>query len=87
MTPKEIHKNMVKTLDVDSPSYSTINKWAAYFQRGRESIEDDSPSRSPKTSSTDDQVEAILHTVLDSRFLSIGQIVKLASVMAQFSLL
>jgi hypothetical protein len=75
MTPKEIHKDMIKTLYVDSLSYSTIKKLAAHFKRTRDSIQDDSPSHSPKTSPTDDQVEAILHTVLDSRFLSIGQIV------------
>jgi hypothetical protein len=74
-TPKEIHKDMVKTLDVDSPSYSTINTWAAHFQRGRESIEDDPPSGRPKTSTTDDQGETIHRTVSDDSYLSIGQIV------------
>jgi hypothetical protein len=73
-TPKESYKNMVKTLDVDSSSYSTIKKWAAHFKRGRESTEDDPPSGHPKTSSHDDQGEAIHRTVLDSRCLSIGLI-------------
>ena len=67
MTPKEIHEDMVKTLDDDSPSYSTIKKWAAEFKRGRESIEDDPRSGHPRTSTTDDQVETNHRTVLDDR--------------------
>jgi transposase len=80
MTPKEIHEDMVKTLDDDSPSYSTIKRWAADFKRGRESIEDDPRSGRPKTSTTDDQVEAIHRTVLDDRRLSIRQIANIVGV-------
>ena len=41
MTPKEFHKDFMKTLGNESPSYSTVKIWAAEFKRGRESIEDD----------------------------------------------
>ena len=35
MTPKEIHEDFMKTLGNESPSYSTMKKWAAEFERGR----------------------------------------------------
>ena len=47
MTPKEIHEDFMNTLGNESPSYSTMKKWAAEFERGRESIEDDARSSSP----------------------------------------
>ena len=40
MTSKEIHEGFMKTLGNESPSHSTVTKWAAEFKRGRESIED-----------------------------------------------
>ena len=80
MTPKEIHEDMVQTLDDDSPSYSTIKKWAAEFKQGRESIEDDPPSGRPTTSTTDDQAETTHRTVLDDRRFSIQQIASIIGI-------
>ena len=34
MQPKEIHKDFMKTLGKESPSYSTVKQWAAQFKRG-----------------------------------------------------
>ena len=34
MPPKEIHENFTDTLEKESPSYSTMKKWAAEFKRG-----------------------------------------------------
>ena len=41
MPPKKIHEDFMETLRKESPSYSTVKKWAAEFKRGRENIEDD----------------------------------------------
>ena len=39
--PKGVHKDIEATLGEDAPSYTMVNKWAAEFKRGRESLEDD----------------------------------------------
>ena len=41
MPSKEIHEDFLETLVMESPSYSTVKKWAAEFKSGRETIEDD----------------------------------------------
>ena len=38
MSPKEIHEDFIETLGKESPSYSTLKKWATEFRRERESI-------------------------------------------------
>ena len=37
---KEIHADVVATLGDDAPALSTLKKWAAYFKKGKESLED-----------------------------------------------
>ena len=37
MPPKEIHEDFMVTIGKESPSYSTVKKWAAEFKRGDES--------------------------------------------------
>ena len=77
MTPncKEIHEDFMKTLGNESPSYSTVKKWAAEFKRGGESIEDDARSGSPKDATTDENVEIILNLVMCDRRLDLQSIV------------
>ena len=74
MTPKAIHEDMVSALGNTSPSYSTIKKWAAEFKQGRESLEDDPRSGSPRSSTAADQVDTIHRMVLEDRRLTIQQI-------------
>ena len=48
-------------------SYSTVKKWAAKFQRGREGIEDDARSGRPKDATTDEDVEIVHNLVMCDR--------------------
>ena len=52
---KEIHADFMETLGKES-SYSTVKKWAAAFERGRESVEDDGRSGCPKDATADENV-------------------------------
>ena len=57
MPPKEIHENFMQSLGKEFPSYSTVKKWAAEFQRGGgESVEDDGRSGRPKDASVDENI-------------------------------
>lgn len=52
-SPKEIYEDMVVTLEVDVPSYSTVKKWTADCKRGKDSLEDDTrPGRLVTTQKT-----------------------------------
>ena len=59
MPPKEIRETFMRILGKESPSYSTVIKWAAEFQRGRESFEDDGRCVRPKDRTTDDNVKVV----------------------------
>ena len=63
MPPKEIHEEFMETLGKESPSYSTVKKWAAEFKRGRESIEGDGRSGHPKDATADENVK-VVHTLV-----------------------
>ena len=58
MSLKKIH-DFIKTLGDESPSYSTVKKWAAEFRIGRESMEDYEWSGCPKEATTDGNVELV----------------------------
>ena len=49
-------------------------KWAVEFKRDRDSTENDPRSGCPKTSTANNQVDAIHRNVLDDRRLTIPQI-------------
>ena len=53
----------METLGKESPSYSTVTKWAAEFKRGRESGEDDGRSGRPKDATADENVK-VVHTLV-----------------------
>ena len=59
MPTKEIHLDFMETLGKESPSYSTVKKWAAEFKRGRESIEDDRRSGRPKDATAGENVKVV----------------------------
>ena len=54
MHPKEIHEKLLETLGKESPSYSTVKKWAVEFKRGRESVEDDDSLAASKDATADE---------------------------------
>ncbi|XP_076049729.1 protein GVQW3-like [Oratosquilla oratoria] len=67
LTPKEIHKDMVATLQDNTPSYSMAKKWAADFKQGRDSLENDPRQGRPPTVTTQkisDKIHEMLLTDL-----------------------
>ena len=66
--PKEIHDDFMETLGKESPSYSTVKRWAAEFKRRREIVEDDGRSGRSKDANADENVK-VVHTLVmcDSR--------------------
>ena len=67
MTPKD-HEDFMKTLGNESPSYSTVKKWAAEIKHRRESIGDDERSGRPKDATTyKKNVEIVVSLVMCDR--------------------
>jgi histone-lysine N-methyltransferase SETMAR len=67
LSPKDIHEDMVATLGEGAPSYSMVNKWAAEFKRGRESLEDDPRPGRSVTVSTKETIDKIHDMILADR--------------------
>jgi transposase len=64
MSPKEIHEDFMDTFGKESPSYSTVKKWAAEFKRDKESIVDDERPGWPKEATNDEIAEAVYDLVI-----------------------
>ena len=67
LTIKEIHADMVSTLEDDAPALSTVKEWAAEFKTGKESLEDDLRSGRPSTATTQENIDRIHQMVMNDR--------------------
>jgi transposase len=67
MSPKEIHEDFMDTLGKESPSYNIVKKWAAEFQKSRESIGDDERPGRPKEATNYETAEAVHDLVMYDR--------------------
>jgi len=74
LTPNEIHSKFIKVYGDSSPSFSTIQKWAAKFKRGRTSLEDDPREGHPKSATTPEIIEQVHNMVLDDRQMKVREI-------------
>lgn len=69
-TPREIHDCMMQTLADKCPSYSTVKKWCANFQRGDFETEDAGRSGRPSTVTTPEIVDQVHDLILTDRRIS-----------------
>ena len=60
---KEIHEDMVVTLEENAPSYSMVKKWDAEFKCGRDILEDNPCRRRPVTNTTQKTI-AKIHVII-----------------------
>src|SRR5262245_16970615 len=67
MLSKEIHEDIVATLENDAPSFATVKKWTTEFRRGKESLEDDPKPGRPCTATTDEMADKVLDMVMLDR--------------------
>jgi L-ribulose-5-phosphate 3-epimerase UlaE len=72
--PKEIHSKFIKVYVDFSPSFSTIKEWAAEFERGRTSLEDDPREGHPKSATTPDIIEQVHNMVLGDGRVKVREI-------------
>jgi len=74
LTPNEIHSKFIKVYGDSSPSFSTIKKWAAEFERGSTGLEDDPHEGRPKSSTTPEIIEQVHDMILDDRRMKAHEI-------------
>jgi transposase len=74
LTPNEIHLKFVKVYGDSSSSFSTNQKWAAEFKRGRTSLEDDPREWRPKSATIPEIIEQVHDMVLDDRRMKVREI-------------
>ncbi len=74
MNTKEIHNDMLETLDNDCPSYTMIKKWILLFKQGRTSTGSDPIPGKPCTATSEQNVEAVHRMVMTDRRMTIQHI-------------
>ena len=67
LTSRQIHDNMVSTLEDPASSYATVKKWAAEFRRGGNLLEEDPRSGRPFTVNTEEMVGKVHDIILADR--------------------
>jgi len=65
---------MAGVYGTNTPSLRTIQKWSSLFKRGRTSLEDDPREGRPRTSRTDENINAVLQLVREDRRIHIRTI-------------
>ena len=71
LTPNEISSDMKVVLGDNSPSYATIYRWIAEFQRGRESTEDAHHSGRPVEACREENVKRVNDMIMTDRRLTV----------------
>jgi transposase len=74
LTPNEIHSKFINVYGDSSPSFSTIKKWAAEFESGRTSLEDDPREGRSKSASTPEIIEQVHDMILDDQRMKVREI-------------
>ena len=74
LTPNEIHSKFIIAYGDSAPSFLTIKKWAAKFQRGRTSLEVDPREESPKSATTPEIFEKVQDMLVDDRQMKVREI-------------
>ena len=74
LTPNKIHSKFINVYGDSTPSFSTINKWAAVFKRGRTSLEDNPREGRPKSATTPEIIKQVHDMVLDDRRMKVREI-------------
>jgi transposase len=74
LKPNEIHSKFIKVYVDSSPSFSTIEKWAAEFKRGSTSLEDDPCEGRPKSATPPEIIEQVHDMLLDDRRMKVREI-------------
>jgi len=74
LTLNEIHPKFINIYGDSSPSFSTIKKWAARFNCGRTSLEDDPREGHPKSATIPVIIDQVDDMVLDDRRTKVHEI-------------
>jgi hypothetical protein len=72
--PNEIDSKSIKVYGDSSPSFLTIKKYAAEFERGRTSHEVDPLEGRPKSATTPEIIEQVHDMILDDRRMQVHEI-------------
>jgi transposase len=60
---KTIFNGLTEALGPDTPSYTTVRRWAQHFREGREDISDDPRSGRPISVLTDENIECVRQVI------------------------
>jgi transposase len=74
LTPDEIHLKFIKVYGNSSPSFSTIQKWAAEFKHCRTGLEDYPREGRAKSATTPEIIEQVHDMVLDDWRMKVREI-------------